>query len=137
MYTPIKIYIFVYQYLNEWYKLTQHKIDMVGSLSTITKRKKKLCAFSKSLKELQGLINVLLRLKLIVIDKLNHSLLVKNIGLSTRQCTKKIRWNSPLFSDFVILITQQGIWESVLLCKCLHQHKHWGQTDMLLLLTYV
>lgn len=60
---------------------------------------------SKTLKELQGLIDVLFGLELIVVDELYLSVLVKNIGLPSGQCTEKIGWHSPFFSNFVALVT--------------------------------
>lgn len=41
-----------------------------------------------TLKELQGLIDVLFGLELIVIDKLNHTIFVEYICLSSWQCSK-------------------------------------------------
>ena len=64
----------------------------------------KILKCSGTLKKLQGLIDVLFRLELVIVNELNHSILVKNISLSTRQCTKQVSWNSPIFPDLITLI---------------------------------
>lgn len=72
---------------------------------------------SGTFKELQGFINVLFGLELIVVNELNHAILVKNVSLSSRQCTKQVCRDSPLFSNLIVLIAQQCIWKFVFLSE--------------------
>lgn len=60
---------------------------------------------------------MLFGLELIVVNELNHAILVKNVSLSSRQCTKQVCRDSPLFSNLIALITQQCIWKSVFLSE--------------------
>jgi len=59
---------------------------------------------SKVLEELEGLVNMLLRLKLVVVNKADHSVPVENIGLSSWESPKEVCRHSPLFSHIVPLI---------------------------------
>jgi len=59
---------------------------------------------SKTLKELEGLVDMFLRLKLVVVNKADHSIPVKDIGLSPWQSPEEVCWHSPLFSHLVPLI---------------------------------
>lgn len=84
----------------------------------------KFLAFEK----LEGLFDVLLRL-LVVVNKADDSILVKDIGLSPGESSKEICWYTPLFSHLVALIWQQCERKFVLLFKCLipsmgHQRCH-------------
>lgn len=60
---------------------------------------------SRTFEKLQGLINMLFRLELVVVNKLTNTILVENISLSSWQSAEQVRRDTPFFPDLVTLVT--------------------------------
>lgn len=76
-----------------------------------------------TLEYFQGLVDVLLGLELVVEDELYCAILVEDIGLSSRQRTEEVAWNSPGFSQLIAFVAEKGERQSVLLLECLSGHE--------------
>ena len=65
---------------------------------------------------------MLLRLKLVVEDKLHTALLVNDVSLATRQRAEEVAGNAPVLAQPVALVTQQREWQPVLGLERLPSH---------------